>query len=131
MFWKYNIWGFISILLIFIASATPGDQLPPSPFFDFDKVVHSFIYGILQICLLRGFLLQQSSPILKKHYMLFATCISADYGVLMEIMQGYVFRNRSFDWYDAIANVAGVMLGSLIFIYFFQKKIKQKLEKNA
>lgn len=131
MFWKYNIWGFISILLILIASATPGDQLPPSPFFDFDKVVHVLIYAVLQVAVLRGFLLQSNFPFLRKYYLLIGFAFSAGYGYLMEVMQGFVFRNRSYDLYDASANAAGVVLGTFIFILVFQKKIKQKLKRNS
>lgn len=128
MFWKYNIWGFIWLLVILIACATPGEQLPPSPFLDFDKLIHLGIFAILQLLLLRGLLLQQNFPLLKKNYLLFATFLSVDYGVLMEVLQGFVFRNRSFDWFDIIANVAGVVLATVMWTAFLGKRIKVKIK---
>lgn len=127
MFWKYNIWGILCILFIFIVSATPGDQLPPSPFFDFDKGIHVIIYGALQICLLRGFLLQNNFMLLRKHSIFIAIIFSTSYGFLIELMQGHFFRNRSFDLYDLVANVVGVIAATIVWGLFFWKKIKRKV----
>lgn len=130
MFWKYNIWGIIWLLIVLIACATPGEQLPPSPFLDFDKLVHVGIFGVLHFLLLRGFLLQNQFPSLRKNHFLLATFISADYGVLMEVLQGYVFRNRSFDQFDIMANLIGVVLAMCIWLMFFAKKLKQKINDS-
>jgi len=126
MFWKYNIWGIIWLLIIFIACATPGEQLPPSPFLDFDKLVHVGIFGVLQFLLLRGFLLQNKFPSLRKNHFLFAVFISTDYGVLMEVLQGYVFRNRSFDEFDIMANLIGVAVATGLWLAVFKKRMKPK-----
>lgn len=125
MFLKYNLGGILWILLIFIACSTPGEQLPPAPFFDFDKLVHLFFYGTLQLLLLRGFYLQNQFVALRKHYLPITFIISAGYGILIEVLQGHVFRNRSFDLYDMAANIVGVILAILCWILFFKKKIKQ------
>ncbi len=130
MFWKYNIWGVFWLLFILVASAIPGEQLPPSPVIGFDKFGHLIIYGLLQGILLRGFALQQRFTLLRKYYLLIAVILSASYGALMELMQEEVFRNRSFDVYDMMANVAGVLLATIIWMVFFRKKIEQKQKKN-
>lgn len=121
MFWKYNIWGFFWLLIIFISCATPGEQLPPSPFFNFDKLVHVGIFGVLHFLLLRGFFLQTRFPKLRSKYFFYAPMISADYGILMEVLQGYVFRNRSFDWFDIFANLIGVGIASVLWMLLFKK----------
>jgi VanZ family protein len=126
MFLKYNIWGIIWLLLIFIACATPGEQLPPSPFLDFDKFVHALIFGVLQFLLLRGFALQTKFSSLRKNHFLLATFISADYGVLMEMLQGYLFRNRSFDQFDIMANLIGVAIATVLWMTIFKKRMKPK-----
>ncbi len=131
MFWKHNIWGILCILLIFIASATPGDQLPPSPFFDFDKLIHACISALLQISLLRGLLLQSTFPLLRKYSILISFIFSVFYGWLMEFCQEAFFRNRSFDVYDAAANIAGVIIATIIWGLFFYKKMRQKVGKNV
>lgn len=126
MFWKYNIWGIVWLLIILIACATPGEQLPPSPFLDFDKLVHVLIFGVLQFLLLRGFFKQNKYPSLHKNHFLLATFTSADYGVLMEVLQGYVFRNRSFDQFDIMANLIGVALATVLWMTIFKKRMKVK-----
>jgi VanZ family protein len=126
MFLKYNIWGIVWLLIILVACATPGEQLPPSPFLDFDKLVHVLIFGVLQFLLLRGFALQGRFPLLRKNHFLFATFISADYGVLMEVLQGYVFRNRSFDVFDIMANLIGVAVVTVLWMTILKKRMKPK-----
>ncbi len=59
---------------------------------------------------------------------MFATFLSVDYGILMEVLQGFVFRNRSFDWFDIIANVAGVVLATVIWTTFLGKKVKARIK---
>jgi glycopeptide antibiotics resistance protein len=124
MFLKYNIWGILWALIILVACATPGEQLPPSPFLDFDKLVHLAIFGVFQLLLLRGFLRQQNFPILQKNHVIISLMMSVGYGLLMEVLQGYVFRNRSFDVFDAAANTLGIILSTLVWILFLKKKIQ-------
>lgn len=126
MFLKYNIGGILWILLIFIACSTPGEQLPPSPFFDFDKLVHLFFYGTLQLLLLRGFYLQYQFKMVRQHYLSIAFIFSAGYGILIEVLQGHVFRNRSFDLFDMAANIIGVILATIIWIFILKRRMKPK-----
>jgi glycopeptide antibiotics resistance protein len=127
MFLKYNIWGILWVLFIFIASAIPGEQLPPSPVIGFDKFGHLVIYGVLQYFLLRGFLLQQTFPFLRKYHVGVAFIKSITYGILMEFMQESVFRNRSFDVYDMMANICGVVICTLLWMIFIRKNLKTKV----
>jgi VanZ family protein len=127
MFLKYNIWGIIWILIILVACSTPGRQLPPAPFINFDKLIHFFFYGMLQILLMRGFVLQKQFPALRKNYLLITAIFSTTYGIFIEVMQGYILKNRSFDQYDIAANIVGVVLGIVFWMIFFQKKIKSRI----
>lgn len=127
MFLKYNIWGIIWIIIILIACSTPGEQLPPAPFFNFDKLIHFFFYGMLQLLVLRGLLLQYQFKFIRKNYLIISFIFSSFYGILIEFLQGYVFRNRSLDTHDMIANVIGVALATIVWLLLFQKKMKRKI----
>ena len=127
MFFKYNVWGIIWILIILIACSTPGDKLPEGPFLNFDKLIHFFFYGMLQLLVLRGLLLQHQFKFLRKNYLLVSFIFSSFYGILIEILQGYVFRNRSLDTHDMIANVIGVLLATIAWILLFRKKMMRKV----
>jgi len=127
MFWKYNIWGIIWLLVIFLACSTPGEQLPPSPFIDFDKLVHLFFYGVLQLLLLRGFNKQTRYPVLQKHHVPIAFLFSSFYGTGIELWQGFVLRNRSCDVGDMIANIIAVILSTLVWVFWLKRKLNYGL----
>jgi len=124
MFLKYNIWGILWIFLIFILCSLPGRQLPPGPFINFDKLIHFFFYSTLQILLMRGFVLQKSFLSLRKNYLVITAIFSSVYGTFIEINQGFILKNRSFDQYDIVANIVGVVIGILLWILFLQKRVK-------
>jgi VanZ family protein len=46
--------------------------------------------------------------------------VSAGYGALIELMQKFIFTDRSYDYFDMIANT----LGCLIVYFVVSKKIK-------
>jgi len=91
----------------------PGGALPKISWlemFSFDKFVHAGIFFIEQVLLMRA--LQNY----KKTYSNMAAllfCIL--YGSFLEIMQYYVFSQRTCDVLDIIANSTGALLGFLLF----------------
>lgn len=106
---------FLWLLIITIISGYPGHKVPEVPMWQFDKFVHTFIYLILSITMLIAF--NRQYQIRKKR--LFLTILILFFGVfyggIMEILQHYIFINRSGNWYDFIANALGSVLGVLIY----------------
>jgi VanZ family protein len=79
--------------------------------------VHASIFFVLTILWLVYFLTANKlSPIISATIILF--CIS--YGGLLEIMQSNLFKQRSGDWLDFIANSFGCLVG---WLFFYKKKI--------
>ena len=119
-FWPAIIWG----IFIFIMSSFPGDEIPKSfiiniPFAD--KIIHFFLYFLLVILILFGFL-RKSKTILTVWKFLFVFFISLLYGILLEILQDLIFVMRSADLLDIAANAAGSFIGLLTFYYIMKKK---------
>jgi len=119
-FWPAIIWG----IFIFIMSSFPGDEIPKSfiiniPFAD--KIIHFFLYFLLVILILFGFL-RKSKTILTVWKFLFVFFISLLYGILLEILQDLIFVMRSVDLLDIAANAAGSFIGLLTFYYIMKKK---------
>jgi len=119
-FWPAIIWG----IFIFIMSSFPGDDIPKSfiiniPFAD--KIIHFFLYFLLVILILFGFL-RKSKTILTVWKFLFVFFISLLYGILLEILQDLIFVMRSVDLLDIAANAAGSFIGLLTFYYIMKKK---------
>ena len=83
----------------------------------FDKFVHASIFFVLQLLYMRGFLLQQTYTSLSKHYILIPFIFCVIYGGALELMQRYLFSERSGDIGDFIANSFGVACGALAFPY--------------
>jgi len=125
-FWPAIIWG----IFIFIMSSFPGDEIPKSfiiniPFAD--KIIHFFLYFLLVILILFGFL-RKSKTILTVWKFLFVFFISLLYGILLEILQDLIFVMRSADLLDIAANAAGSFIGLLAFNYIMKKKNNGILE---
>ena len=118
---KYFVPVLIWLLLITIISGYPGNYVPKIPVWQFDKLVHSVIYFVLSICLIYAYYLQYSKPKTRLKTQVVIILFGIFYGGFMEIMQHYIFINRSGNWYDFIANAIGAILG--VFIYPFVIKL--------
>lgn len=108
---------FLWAALILIASSFPGKNIPDISFWNLlgvDKIIHAFLYGILT-WLLMIFYMQVDNPVSHKFSLSFI--ISVAYGGLLELYQHYLLADRSGDWLDFIANVAGCVAA----LFFFRK----------
>ncbi|MDI1355237.1 MAG: VanZ family protein [bacterium] len=93
-------------LTIFALCAVPGEYIPSEDWMELlslDKLVHAGIFFILA-CLffIMGIKLHHKEWII---YVYVALCML--YGLALEMMQATLFRNRSADWKDMIANTCG------------------------
>ncbi|MCH7657640.1 MAG: VanZ family protein [Bacteroidetes bacterium] len=124
-FWPPIVWG----IFIFIMSSFPGDDIPRTfllniPFFD--KIIHFFFYFLLVILILHAnlknnrFLVFRSKheSVLNSRHFLSAFFLSFFYGVLLEVLQYFVFVMRSADFLDISANAAGSFVGLVVFYVF-------------
>ena len=96
-------------------SGYPGNQLPKVVIWQFDKLVHTVMYGILSFFLLIPYSKQFSEKDSRFKIGLFIILFGIFYGGFMEILQNNIFINRSGNWYDFIANTIGAVLGVLMY----------------
>ncbi|MBL7932286.1 MAG: VanZ family protein [Bacteroidia bacterium] len=118
--YKYvGVFSFLWALIIFVLCATPGQYIPSNNWLDLlsvDKLVHAFIFCILNMLLI--------TLAIKREYknwvfvVFFSLCVG--YGISLELMQAYIFSNRSADWQDAVANTSGCIIA-----FFFVKRIRR------
>ncbi|MDF1672543.1 MAG: VanZ family protein [Vicingaceae bacterium] len=118
---KYYIPAIVWLVIITVISGFPGNHVPKLPVWQFDKLVHSVIYFVLSICLLYGFHSQYKAENTRLRTAVIIIIFGVFYGGFMEILQHYIFINRSGNWYDFIANAIGSVLG--VFIYPFVIKL--------
>lgn len=123
--YKYSVlFSILWILIIFVLCATPGQYIPSNNWLDLlsvDKLVHAGIFGTLMFLLLLVAIKNNYSSLRIACYYVFTVA----YGVGLELMQAFVFSNRSADWKDAVANTFGATV-VLLFIsrikrFYFKK----------
>ena len=103
------------MLVILIISGFPGNKVPKIPVWQFDKLIHSIIYLVLSILLLMPFSVQYITNKKRLKTQLIIILVGISYGGFMEILQHYIFINRSGNLYDFIANAIGAIIGVLIY----------------
>lgn len=91
----------LACLCVAVGSLTPGDSLPPLR--GSDKLLHLLGHGGLAF--LGGFAYAGRMRIVMPALV--------GFGVLLEVLQQLV-PNRAFDWYDMVANIAGVLLATVL-----------------
>ncbi len=90
---------------MFIATSIPGEAIPPVPAFNYDKLIHAFMYGGLTLFFYR-FIRCREKLFAPPLIITFVTI--AFYGAFDEWHQQFVGRTPSL--YDYYANLAGVIL---------------------
>lgn len=113
--------GICWALFILILSTVSVPPVDVPDIFDLgpDKIVHVIFYMVQTFLLARATV----SHLLKKDMpVLIAAFISALYGGLIELYQGFVLSNRTADFGDMIANITGAAIGGLIFSHYRKDK---------
>lgn len=109
-------------ILLLILSILPGDMTSAPGGFYFegmDKVMHAIMYGVFSLLVTNVYLAFYR---LKFWPLVFIVLITWFYSILMEILQLYLVETRSGELLDAVANLAGIIMGTLIFLGY--KKIR-------
>ena len=105
---------FISILFLL-----PGSAFPKSNWLSdiyFDKWVHIVLFLGLAILCCWGFF------IIKQKVWIRLLLLLATYGLVIEVLQDQIIKNRSFDLGDWIADIIGSFLGVLIWNLRYNRK---------
>ena len=124
--WSFSVYkrfipSLIWIIAIAILSGYPGNKIPETPFLNFDKLVHVGIYFVLSIAICFAFINEKKLLSQQTKLRVWIICFGIFYGGFMEILQHYIFINRSGSWYDFFANTIGATIG--VFFYPFVIKL--------
>ncbi|NQX97859.1 MAG: VanZ family protein [Flavobacteriales bacterium] len=108
---KLYLPAIIWLVVILILSGYPGNQLPKIAVWQFDKWVHTLMYGVLSFLVLIPYSKQFLVKGNRFKIGLFIILFGIFYGGFMEILQNNIFINRSGNWIDFIANSLGAIIG--------------------
>ena len=121
MFLRYNLFTILWFLLILVLVMLPGRQLPKlgETLFSIDKVVHTFLFAVLALLMVVGFLKQSTYPVLRNNAIRSTLVLSIAYATSIEITQ-FLADGRTFDFYDAVANILGCIVGYIVFLAIYR-----------
>ena len=96
----------------------PGKAIPKINWLEllsFDKFVHAGIFFVEQLFLMHALISLSEKNFFRKNYKWISVLFCVAYGGSLEIMQRYVFSERSGDILDFIANSIGCTAGLFLF----------------
>jgi VanZ family protein len=91
-------------IIIIILCSLPGKDLPSVDILNFDKVAH---FGVMWLW---AILWMWDKP---SHSLIFIAILGGVFGTAIEFYQERLPWERSFDWFDALADFIGACLGAL------------------
>lgn len=124
-FWKAITWA----IVILVLSGIPGSSLDKVSFWEIiylDKIMHMFMYFILTLLLISGFKKQLNTRNEKIQPCFYSVIIGIFYGGIVELLQEFIFPERSAELFDFISNSFGTILAC--FTFPFAEKIINKLK---
>ncbi len=114
MKFTYFVKPIIWLLIICYGLFIPASNLPKKPFLaipHFDKLVHFGLFFVFCLLLFVPF------KKLKTNHLFFAPAISIILSAILETVQHIISSSRSSNFYDFLANTAGI-LTSVLFFHF-------------
>ncbi len=124
MFFRYNLLAIVWGLIILMLTALPGEDFPDLDFWSlltFDKAAHMFVFALLVLQFIVGFIKQYRFRKLRYIAVKAAFVIGISYGAFTELMQEFIFTDRNADVWDFVANAIGSIIGVIAFRLIYGK----------
>ena len=121
MFWRFNLYTLLWMLLILVLVVLPGQHMPQTgtTLLSVDKLAHTGIFAILALLMTIGFAKQRTYYWLRNKAATYALILSIGYASILESTQIFS-EGRTIDIYDAIANTVGCMAGYGAFLAIYR-----------
>jgi VanZ family protein len=122
---RKNLFSIIVALIILYLSLANSRTFDSVPVFNIpymDKIVHFGMY----FALMSAIIFENRRSVMKNEKLLIASVVSLSYGILMEFLQAYLTSTRSGNFYDALADLAGVVVSVIIWMYI-RSRYREKL----
>lgn len=119
---NYLVLAITWTLIITVLSLVSFNSVPKVYITGNDKLIHFLFYAILVVLL--SFAINKSY--FKMNHHLLIVLFAIFYGIVIEVLQNLLTKNRQADFYDAVANSLGAVVG-FICVYCIKNKIFNKL----
>lgn len=101
----------------------PIGEIPGVLFPGADKMIHGLMFGGMAVALSTDFQKRNWSKPVSDKLLLFSCLFASVYGVIIEILQGYMDLGRTFELMDIVADIVGAVVCSLIFRIIAHKNL--------
>ncbi|MCC5922052.1 MAG: VanZ family protein [Cyclobacteriaceae bacterium] len=130
MFFRYNLFAFLWIVLCALLTLLPGSSMPDSASLvkGADKIAHIVMFAVLVFLLIVGFKKQYEFFFVRHYAVPFAIACGWIYGIVIEIAQHFI-PGRGFEWNDIFADLIGCILGYLSFYLLYEFNPKELLRQ--
>jgi len=118
-YWAALSWAALILLLI----SLPGEDLPDMDIWAIDiedKIGHLAVFGVLSFLMVYGSF-RQGNPLTRKELTIVLS-LGTIYGGLTEVLQGLVFTSRFASVSDFLADLLGVVLGTVFGYLVFKRR---------
>jgi VanZ family protein len=122
---RKNLYSILVALLLLYLSLTNSEKFQKVPFVNLpfiDKIVHFGMYFVMMSVII----LEHRKSLRNSRNLLFFALIPLSYGILMEILQSTLTITRTGDFYDALADAAGILVSVFLWL-LFRPAIKEEL----
>jgi VanZ family protein len=118
----YLICGISFIGIITFLSLKESFSFTVNLFSFTDKIFHMGAYVVLTFFWGRYLMLLKPDLSMKKALIIVATLLLL-YGIIIEVLQTELTKNRVGEFEDVIANILGILIGAIVFRYIIKWKI--------
>ena len=121
MFWRFNFYTLVWMIVILALILLPGQQMPQlgTSLLSPDKVAHVTVFAVLVLLMTIGFAKQRTYPRLRNMAPTYALILSVGYASALEGTQ-FFSEGRTIDFYDIVANTLGCVLGYGLFLAIYK-----------
>ena len=118
---KFSILIALIIMYLSLADSHTFDKVSFINIPNFDKIVHFVMYFVLMFVIT----FENRKTIKGPVNLIFIGLIPFFYGILLEILQSFLTVNRTGSIYDALSDIAGIMVSILFWLWLkaFRKEI--------
>ena len=123
---KKNLYSILVALLLLYLSLTNSEKFQKAPLVNIpfmDKLVHFGMYFLMMSVII----LEHRKSLSNSRNLFLLALIPLSYGILMEILQSTLTMTRTGDFYDALADAAGIIVSVLLWLLIrpvFKKEIR-------
>jgi len=108
-YWK-SIFISLCIMILSFAGANNFSEIPTFQLTYPDKIVHFLMYAVLALALMIDYRRSSRTNRYNLGFVLFCFALPVIFGGVIEIVQSAYFPPRTGDWFDWVADIAGVLV---------------------